>query len=300
MSPKRLLMGVLMLAALSPLGASQIGASIHVRAWIDGRSHLILDDATAQWQHFDWAAPGRLNCNEGAPVEPTFLEGVAWFPVWPDVPDCENRDCGGCMSDIYAGLQHQVPNLEFYPTFSVIAARGPITLVEAPSAANGYRVVIEFDDDPFGGADWYELDVELGDCGALNYCTSTPNSSGAAAAISVDGSLSVSGTDSRLRATGCPPNRIGMFMYGGAPVQMPFCNGYLCISPYSPGVFRVPQLVSVDGNGAAQVDLDFAALPAAGAIAAGSTWYFQFWFRDGPAGGAGANLSNGARVTFCP
>jgi hypothetical protein len=38
---------------------------------------------------------------------------------------------------------------------------------------------------------------------------------------------------------------------------------------------------------------------AAGQITAGSTWNFQFWFRDPVAGGASFNLSDGLEVTFC-
>ena len=38
----------------------------------------------------------------------------------------------------------------------------------------------------------------------------------------------------------------------------------------------------------------------AGAITPGSTWYFQFWFRDPSAGMSGVNLSNGLEANFCP
>jgi hypothetical protein len=137
-------------------GTRPPAGAIDIRAWIDGRSRLILDDDTATWQHFDWAAPGRLNCNLGSPTESTFLDGVAWDPVWPDVPDCENRFCGGCFSSTLSGLQSPLPNSDFTPVLVPIEARGTVAIVEYPSAANGYRVVVEFDDDPEGGAAWYE------------------------------------------------------------------------------------------------------------------------------------------------
>jgi hypothetical protein len=35
-------------------------------------------------------------------------------------------------------------------------------------------------------------------------------------------------------------------------------------------------------------------------IAPGSTWFFQFWYRDSDAGPAAFNLSNGLSATFCP
>ncbi len=40
-----------------------------------------------------------------------------------------------------------------------------------------------------------------------------------------------------------------------------------------------------------------------GQVTAGSTWNYQFWYRDPPGGGggpAGFNLSNGMSITFCP
>jgi hypothetical protein len=36
------------------------------------------------------------------------------------------------------------------------------------------------------------------------------------------------------------------------------------------------------------------------AINAGSSWNFQFFYRDPPAGVATYNATNGAHVTFCP
>jgi hypothetical protein len=44
--------------------------------------------------------------------------------------------------------------------------------------------------------------------------------------------------------------------------------------------------------------MDYTLLASLGQIAPGSTRYFQFWFRDWPAGGAGTNLSDGLRLTF--
>ncbi len=49
--------------------------------------------------------------------------------------------------------------------------------------------------------------------------------------------------------------------------------------------------------------LNFTAPPAGsglGAITPGSTWYFQFWYRDPLGGGPAFNLSDGMMATFCP
>ena len=48
--------------------------------------------------------------------EPTYLNGAAWCPIWPDHPDTENRDCG-CDSSKYVGvppllIQDQTATLE--------------------------------------------------------------------------------------------------------------------------------------------------------------------------------------------
>ena len=47
--------------------------------------------------------------------------------------------------------------------------------------------------------------------------------------------------------------------------------------------------------------LDYTNPPqAAGQITVGSTWNFQFRYRDPAAGGAYFNLSDGLEITFCP
>jgi hypothetical protein len=139
-------------------------------------------------------------------------------------------------------------------------------------------------------------------CGgfAVNYCASTPNSTGKAAAIIVRGSLRVSDDEATLESFDCPPGRVGFFFYGSDPAKLPMVNGYLCVSPFSPGLFRLPPVAVVNSQGHAERAIDFGSPNPAGLITPGSTWNFQYWFRDGKAGGAGSNLSNAVRVTFCP
>ena len=47
-------------------------AAIHVRAYVDGRSHLSIKGNTVQWLHLDNAAPGRLNDYPIINDHPTF------------------------------------------------------------------------------------------------------------------------------------------------------------------------------------------------------------------------------------
>lgn len=133
---------------------------------------------------------------------------------------------------------------------------------------------------------------------ASSYCLSTLNSSGYAAQMCCSGNLSVCTNNSCVAAIGCPPDNLGLFIYGSNPAQIPLGNGYLCISPYNPGLFRLAPSVLINSSGTAQLKLDLKNLPAAGMITPGSTWHFQCWFRDPLGGGAGYNLSNGLRVTF--
>jgi hypothetical protein len=299
MNSPSILGGLFALGALSvPLAAQ---TSVHILAEIDGRSRLIFAGDTAQWQHFDFAAPGRVDCSTGFPTQPTLVNGGAWWPNWPDLPDCENRNCAGCTSDVLTGITPAFPQADFEVLLNPLSVRGSVAIVEYPSAANGYRVVVEFDDNPLVGAEWYEVELSVVTCGQFTrYCTSTPNSTGLPATIGIAGSLSVAANDVHLLAFQCPPTRPGLFIYGANPTQIPFADGYLCISPFYPGLHRVGGATFLDSNGAANLQLNLQALPPGAPIFSGSTWNFQFWYRDLPAGHSGSNLTDALSVTFCP
>jgi hypothetical protein len=44
----------------------------------------------------------------------------------------------------------------------VIQGRGDVTIVETPSARNGYALIVEFDDDPQSGSADYRIELTLG------------------------------------------------------------------------------------------------------------------------------------------
>jgi hypothetical protein len=135
--------------------SSQGPTTLNVRAYIDGRSQLIIQGDKLYWHHLDFAAPG---CHEDAEVnQPTYLNQAAWEPVWPDVPDAENRDCN-CDSSSYQGI----PNLASTNQrvgFDILRARGEVIVIQHPSADNNYALVIELDDNPLIGPDWYEVNL---------------------------------------------------------------------------------------------------------------------------------------------
>ena len=96
---------------------------------------------------------------------------------------------------------------------------------------------------------------------------------------------------------------LGIFLYGPAQQQTPFGNGNLCVGGGLAGVIWLPPFVMFDHPGFGGASLDFSQPPlggGAGMVTPGSTWNFQAWFRDTPAGGAGFNLTNALSATFLP
>jgi hypothetical protein len=127
---------------------------ITIEALIDGRSWLILQKNTARWYHLDFAAPGR---HEFVNV-PTLINGEEWFPVWPDVPDAENRDCQ-CYSSIFKGVKPGLHRNKLPVEINVLQGRGTVSIVEYPSKENNNALIIEFDDNPYGGPVTYEIEI---------------------------------------------------------------------------------------------------------------------------------------------
>ena len=136
--------------------------------------------------------------------------------------------------------------------------------------------------------------VELQGIGTT-YCTALPNSSALPALMSASGSTSVAANDLVLRAAPLP-DQPGLFYYGPMQIFVPFGNGFRCVGGT---VGRLP--ITVATNGELVHALDNTAPPNGSVvITSGSTWNFQAWFRDPPAGGAAFNLSDGLEVSFVP
>lgn len=130
-----------------------------------------------------------------------------------------------------------------------------------------------------------------------NFCVTSPNTAGAGALINSSGSQSVSANDVTLEATGCPPGQPGVFYYGPNTAQIPFGNGFRCVTG---AVHRLP-VVYIDGGGTATQAFDLTTAPNPGGIQPGDVWHFQYWYRDPLSGGPSTfNLSDGRTIPFCP
>lgn len=135
--------------------------TLRIEAYVDGRSQLRIAGSTLQWYHLTQAAPGRWLFA----VEPTIINGVQWFPVWPDVPDAENRFCQ-CFSSTFAGVFPPLPADGVAVPVNVLDGRGPTTVLQQPSSQNGFVLVVQFDDNDeivFSGPDWYVIEIEVPD-----------------------------------------------------------------------------------------------------------------------------------------
>lgn len=195
---------------------------------------------------------------------------------------------------------------------TVLLALAPMMSIGTPTPGGGGRfgqvnVLAEFKNalfaaqsDPYEALDVPDTAPVLGGGSATNYCQATPHSFGGPAAITWMGSLDLSNNSFGLKTSALPPvtASFGMFTYGQVQTNVPFANGFLCISPFNPGIFRMRmQHLTASGN----VLNSIAATPHEyTAFTPGSNWNFQFWYRNPQAGGAKFNLSNGLNVTFAP
>jgi hypothetical protein len=132
-----------------------VAPTLKVRAFVDGRSRLVIRGDKVYWHHMDFAAPGR-HIDAEVP-QPTYLNNVRWMPNWPDMPDLENRNCA-CGSSSYAGA----PILAGHDQsvyLAVSQGRDKVAVLQNPAAINDYTLIVEFDDNEQPGPAWYEVNL---------------------------------------------------------------------------------------------------------------------------------------------
>jgi hypothetical protein len=198
--------------------------------------------------------------------------------------------------------------------------------LEIPSnGPHGWLIVENLGGGQFSGPTFYgeprsaDMDIRLEDadgdgdpdllCGGLDgvsswsanqrtvgstYCTATPSSLGVAAAISATGSRSTSAGTLSLHAAGVPDGN-GIFFHGTQQNLVPFGNGNLCIG----GSLLRGSILFISG-GSAHYMFDNSNSTHDLQAFAGTTRYFQFWFRDVAGGGALFNLSDAVSIDLLP
>ena len=149
---------------------------------------------------------------------------------------------------------------------------------------------------PDAGAAWvFELEQSV-----EHHCPASPHSGGVAARLDARGSLGLAANDLELAVFDGPASQLGLMIYGPDAVQVPFGNGFRCVGG---GVVRLLPGFKLDAQGSMVRALDFTQPPlsaGAGQVLTGSTWSFQAWFRDAPAGPGATDFSDAVRLTFQP
>ena len=168
--------------------------------------------------------------------------------------------------------------------------RAPIGSVEIENGASSGGFVM-FDD----------LQILMYADIGTNYCTAAPNSATSGAILSATGSVSVAANDLVLASIGQPVGSPGLFYYGGGTLQAPFGDGFRCVAISGGGVQRLFPFQTTGAAGVMTHSVNYDnVMTASVRITPGSTWYFQSFYRDPAAGGAGFNFSDGLAITFEP
>lgn len=123
--------------------------TLQIEARVDGRSEIRLQGNHLWWHHREYSAPGW----RGPGYDATLVNGVPWSPVWPSPGD--NSFCN-CDSSLLTSGFEALTGIGQVVVLEVIRGRDDVDIAQQPSAANGFTLVVDIDDD-FGGADTYIL-----------------------------------------------------------------------------------------------------------------------------------------------
>jgi hypothetical protein len=140
---------------------------LRIEALVDGESHLHIKGRELKWKHYLLAAPGRWDADGVAPFDmrPTKLDGVDWFPAWPDVPNPENRictayPCAGVDSST-TQLAVGIPRVPSTVTWVEVQSRRPQAIVQEPEEANDWELIMLVTDMMVGGSADYIIDIDV-------------------------------------------------------------------------------------------------------------------------------------------
>jgi hypothetical protein len=158
---------------------SEVDASLNgiidIQAHIDGRDQLILKGDTIQWHHFDFSAVGR-HIGSNAPTIVNGIQGTSheWLPIWPSPPPDEIRF--EAFSSVHQGVVPSIPTDGLPWQLEKVFGRGDVSIIEQPTLANDFTLIVEFNDNRIGGSRFYgvilsqaptdlkvEIDIKPGD-----------------------------------------------------------------------------------------------------------------------------------------
>lgn len=135
---------------------------LRIATIVDGESYIHIKGKTVWFENRIFAAPGRWDADAAAPWDkvPINLNTTAWMPTWPDLPNPENRDCM-CLSSTTT-LAVGVPTVPSTVTLTEVDVRRAQSVIQAPSAANGWELIVTVSDYMVGGAHpGFVLDIDV-------------------------------------------------------------------------------------------------------------------------------------------
>lgn len=184
--------------------------------------------------------------------------------------------------------------IERTPSMSTILGGGGSFRVLAPQpGAHGVDLVRFRVTTPSGASEVVSIQIVYpSGVGEVRlFCRSSQNVAGPGARLGWSGSTSITADDLVITAAGLPTQSFAIVFRGQGFGEALVGNGYLC------SIGSQVRLAIVQAN--VSGDLDWSVdngtfVP----VMAGSTWGYQFWYRD--IGGAGYGFSDGLAVTFQP
>jgi hypothetical protein len=140
-------------------------------------------------------------------------------------------------------------------------------------------------------------------CGSVSISCwpGAPNSvSSQGAHTQARGCPGLTANDLVLEVSRLPAGALGLFLYGSQQQQTPLGNGWGCVTG---SVQRIMSPLTASSAGVVDYPIDLTRFPFAGsahAIHPGSSWVFQFWYRDSLGSPTTFNSSNAVQVVFAP
>lgn len=170
---KKIVQAVALAMLVLGVPAWALAFTLDIEAYIDGRDWLIIKGDTLQWHHLDYAAVGRHEGNNFPTKITTALMGtVDWIPEWAYPPPYEypppNEIRFEAYSSIFTGLNPRLPQADgSVRSLSRVSGRADLAIVQYPMAANGWELILEFNDNPYGSpgqyAAWTKARLEIVD-----------------------------------------------------------------------------------------------------------------------------------------
>jgi hypothetical protein len=123
--------------AFNGFASTQATRRIVIKALVDARDHWTIQDGKLRIEHFEFKKPINIVIN-----------GVKWEPNWT----------GKLTDDFTAFTPPLAPFAGANLTVRKVKGRGEVTIFEAPTEANGYKLVFRLEDKG-AGADEHEVHI---------------------------------------------------------------------------------------------------------------------------------------------